>query len=359
MPPSPSRILIIRPSALGDVCRTVPALVSLRTTYPHAQIDWLVQDANAEAIRHHPALSNVIEFRRRQLSAGLHRGTTTPFIQFVRMLRQNKYDVVYDLQGLFRSGFLTWATGAPRRVGLKNAREFGWFGLTHSYHAPWTLHAVDRMLEVLKGDGVSINIDMRLYAAPASRERIATDPQLNVGPFAIIAPTSRWVAKRWPADRFAVVAAELLKRGYAHVVLVGAPGEREQCAPLTDLAAREPRILDRIGQTSIADLMALTEASSLVIANDSAVVHMAVGFDRPLIGLYGATSPDADGPYRRSADVLHHPRDPSIRHKALATNDLMQRITTDEVLAKIPNSPPVALGRSHPIASTIHAQSLS
>lgn len=356
MPSSPSRILIIRPSALGDVCRTVPALVSLRATFPHAQIDWLVQDANAEAIRHHPALSNVIEFRRRQLSAGFHRGTTTPFFQFVRMLRQNKYDVVYDLQGLFRSGFLTWATGAPRRVGLKNAREFGWFGLTHSYHASWDLHAVDRMLEVLKGDGVSINIDMRLYPAPASRERIATDAKLNAGPYAVVAPTSRWLAKRWPAERFAIVATELLKRGYAHVVLVGAPGEREQCAALTDLAAREPRILDRIGQTSIADLMALTEASSLVIANDSAVVHMAVGFDRPLIGLYGSTSPAADGPYRRDADVLYHRLDPSIRHKSLANNELMQRITTEEVLARIPAPTHVPTRNANSISSAVTAR---
>ncbi|MBL8886045.1 MAG: glycosyltransferase family 9 protein [Phycisphaerales bacterium] len=353
MPPPPSRILIIRPSALGDVCRTVPALVSLRATYPHAQIDWLVQDANAEAIRHHPALSNVIEFRRRQLSDGLQRGTTTPFFKFLGLLRRNKYDVVYDLQGLFRSGFMTWATRAPRRVGLKNAREFGWFGLTHKYNAPWTLHAVDRMLEVLKADGVSINIDMRLYASPASRERVASDPQLRAGPFAVVAPTSRWLAKRWPADRFAVVAAELLNRGYAHVVLVGAPGERGQCAALTDLAARDPRVLDRIGHTSIADLMALTQASSLVIANDSAVVHMAVGFDRPLIGLYGSTSPAADGPYRRNADVIYHPFDPSIRHKALASNELMQRITTQEVLARIPSPSIQSPGNPHPIPSAV------
>lgn len=351
MPPPPSRILIIRPSALGDVCRTVPALVSLRATYPHAQIDWLVQDANAEAIRHHPALSNVIEFRRRQLSDGLHRGTTTPFFKFLSLLRKNKYDVVYDLQGLFRSGFMTWATRAPRRVGLKNAREFGWFGLTHSYNAPWTLHAVDRMLEVLKGDGVSINIDMRLYPAPASRDRVASDSELRAGPFAIVAPTSRWLAKRWPSDRFAVVTSELLKRGYARVVLVGAPGERDQCAPLTDLAMREPRILDRIGQTSIADLMALTEASSLVIANDSAVIHMAVGFNRSLIGLYGSTSPAADGPYQRDADVLYHPLDPSIRHKGLATNELMRRITTDEVVARIPNPIAAAPREPHSMSS--------
>jgi len=336
VPTPPSRILIIRPSALGDVCRTVPALVSLRAAYPHAQIDWLVQDVNAEAIRHHPALSNVIEFQRRQLGADLSRGRLSPFLGFLRLLRQTKYDVVYDLQGLFRSGFLAWATRAPRRVGLKNARELGWVGLTHRFEAPRSLHAVDRMLEVLRCDGISTSTDMRLYSAPASRERVTVDPELRAGPFAVIAATSRWLAKRWPADRFATVATELLNRGYARVVLVGAGSERAQCIPLSELSTREPRILDRIGKTSIADLMALIEASSLVIANDSAVVHMAVGFDRPLIGLYGATSPKSDGPYQREQNVIYHPVETPLRHRRLESNDLMQRISTEEVLARIP-----------------------
>lgn len=332
----PSRILIIRPSALGDVCRTVPALVSLRAAFPHAQIDWLVQDANAEAIRHHPALSNVIEFRRRQLSDGLWRGTTTPFCKFTRMLRRNEYDVVYDLQGLARSGFLTWLTRAPRRVGLKNAREFGWLGLNSRFEAPWSLHAVDRMLEVLKQDGVPITIDMRLYSSPVSRDRVASDQSLQEGPFAVVAPTSRWLAKRWPAERFATAATELLRKGYSRVVLVGAPGERDQCAPLVELASKDPRILDRIGTTSIADLMALIESSSFVLANDSAAIHMAVGFNRPLLGLYGSTDPKADGPYHRDADVISRSSDPSIRHKGLDTNEMMCRISAEEVIERIP-----------------------
>lgn len=333
---SPSRILIIRPSALGDVCRTVPALVSLRAAYPHAQIDWLVQDANAEAIRHHPALSNPIEFRRGQLGASFARGTTTPFFKFVNLLRSNKYDVVYDLQGLLRSGFMAWVSGAPRRVGLSNARELGWLGLNERYFAPWSLHAVDRMLEVIRQSGVQPIVNMKLYANPEAQALVKSDGALRGGPFAIVAPTSRWVSKRWPAERFATVATAILDRGYSRVVIVGAPGERDQCAPLVELASREPRLIDRIGTTSIAGLMALTEASSLVVANDSAIIHMAVGFNRRLIGLYGPTHPKEDGPYRRDSDVIHHPPERTIRHKAVSTNELMRSISTEEVIARIP-----------------------
>lgn len=334
---TPSRILIIRPSALGDVCRTVPALVSLRRAFPNAEIDWLVQDAFADAIRYHPALTNVVEFHRNKLSKGLARGTTLPFWRFLRSLRERRYDVVYDLQGLLRSGFFAWATRAPRRVGLQNARELGWLGLTHRYFAPRTDHAVERMLQVLRHDGIPTCEDMRLYSAPQSAQKVAADPELKAGPYAVIAPTSRWTGKRWPADRFALVCSALLDKGYARVVLVGAPNEREQCAPLLELASRERRLIDRIGKTPIDDLMALIERSALVIANDSAVVHMAVGFARPLIGLYGATSPRLDGPFHREADVIYHPPAQAVRHKSLATNELMLGITVEEVRARIPD----------------------
>lgn len=334
--PEPERILIVRPSALGDVCRSVPALASLRQAYPTAQIDWLVQDAFADAIRYHPALTNVIEFRRKELGATMRRGNIGPTRGFLSMLRAQRFSIVYDLQGLFRSGLFTWATRAPRRIGLANARELGWLGLTEKYHVPTNVHTVDRMLEVVRRSGVTVVPDMRLYSAPESRQRISEDSDLQGQRFALLAPTSRWPGKRWPLGRFATVAAELLSRGYSRVVLVGAPGERDQCTELIKLSVRDPRIVDRIGKTSVSDLMALTEAAALVIANDSAVLHMAVGFDRPLIALYGPTDLAKVGPYKREKDVLQHRSDnESINHKDGSGHALMDRISVDEVLARV------------------------
>ncbi len=331
-----SRILIIRPSALGDVCRSVPALASLRAAYPHARIDWLVQDSFADAIRHHPALTNTVEFRRKELGATLRRGNLAPTRTFLRTLRDQHYDLVYDLQGLFRSGLFAWATRAPRRVGLANARELGWLGLTEKYDIPRDVHTVDRMLEVIRLSGVQVVPDMRLYPPPVAIAKISNDPELASRRFALLAPTSRWEAKRWPADRFASVAIELLNRGYDRIVLTGAPGERDQCAPLLELAKREPRVLDRIGKTSIGDLLALTQAASLVIGNDSAVLHMAVAFDRPLIALYGPTSIARVGPYKREKDVLQHASAAdAITHKDESNRVLMENITIAEVLERL------------------------
>lgn len=152
--------------------------------------------------------------------------------------------------------------------------------------------------------------------------------------YTTLAPTSRWPAKQWPADRFAELARRLLARGTPRVVIVGGPGEEEQIEPLLQLAKADPRVTSLVGQTSIARLMAVIARSRLVVANDSAAAHIAVGFDRPLIALYGPTDVGLVGPYRRDADVIQHvgPGD-SLRHKDAANAKLMERISVEDVVA--------------------------
>jgi heptosyltransferase-1 len=146
-------------------------------------------------------------------------------------------------------------------------------------------------------------------------------------PYAVLAPTSRWASKRWPDVRFAEVARTLLsEQAVERVIVVGAPGERGQCPATLALAADHPRVTDRVGSTSISALMALISRAALVVANDSAAVHMAVGFDRPTVALYGPTDVARVGPYGREADVIQH-REPGDANAAM-----MARIGLEEVL---------------------------
>lgn len=336
-PGLPERVLIIRPSALGDVCRSVPVLASLRRAYPAARIDWLVQDSFADAIRHHPGLTNVVPFARRETGTALKAGRSAPLRTLLRTLREARYDLVIDAQGLFRSGFFAWATLAPRRVGYANARELGWLGVNERYTVPRNLHSVDRMLELIRLAGVEPIPDMRLYAPPDDRSAIASDASF-AEPYAVIAPTSRWPGKLWPANRFAEVACRLLSgdgrtRGLPRIVLVGSQSERPQIAPLLELAAKDNRILDLVGQTSIGRLMAVIERASLVIALDSAALHMAVGFDRPIVALFGPTRVELVGPYRREGDVIQHLQaGDRLDHKdEAAGRELMERISAESV----------------------------
>ncbi|NDH28479.1 MAG: hypothetical protein EBX81_04055 [bacterium] len=111
------RILLVKPSALGDVCRSMPALSSLRRAFPDARIDWLVQDDFADAVRGHPDLSEAIAFPRRAWKRWWTPGSLLGVQRFCRGIRGNGYDLAVDLQGLFRSGLFLWTSGAMRRVG--------------------------------------------------------------------------------------------------------------------------------------------------------------------------------------------------------------------------------------------------
>ena len=164
----PSRILLIRPSALGDVCRTVPLLVSLRRAYPEARIDWLVQDGFGDAIRHHPDLSGLIPFARAELGRSMKRANPLATLRFLNKLRSRKYDLVIDAQGLFRSGLFARATRARRRVGHADARERAprFYTDRVACDAP---HTVDRMLALLGPLGVEAVADMRLYTSEDDR----------------------------------------------------------------------------------------------------------------------------------------------------------------------------------------------
>lgn len=333
MSTTPNHILLIRPSALGDVCRSVSLLVSLRKAFKDATIDWLVQDSFVDAVRQHPDLTRVVPFSRNNFGRDLRSGRFGTLRAFMRDLRGSDYDLVFDCQGLARSGLFTWATKAPRRIGFANAREFGWIGYNERYNVDNAIHTVDRMLKLIEHAGIEPVTDMRLYTNET--DRAWTSNQIQTGRYAVIAPTSRWPGKRWPAERFAAVARSLFERGIESVILVGSPGEEDQCKPLTENS--DNRIINLIGATSIGQLMAVIEGSSLVIANDSAALHMAIGFDRPAVALFGPTRVDLVGPYRRQNDVIQHvgPGD-RLDHKTEALGrPLMERITVDEVMAKI------------------------
>lgn len=340
----PARALIIRPSALGDVCRTVPVLVTLKRAWPNARIDWMVQDSFAAAIEAHPDLGRMVPFRRAALAQWWRSPTAfAALVRWMRELRGERYDVVVDCQGLLRSGLFALATGSPRRVGYANAEEMGWIGLNERVDAPMSEHTVDRMLRLASAaTGMEAVRDMRLYSSAAEREAVAADARLGGKRYAVIAPTSRWPGKLWPAERYAEVARWLLdeREGSAErldaVVIVGAKSERGQIGPLLELAARDSRVVDLVGATSIARLMAVIEASGLVIANDSAAVHMAVGLDRPIVAIYGPTDVSRVGPYGRADCVLQVVREGDVfDHKdEVRGREMMERVSVGAVVEK-------------------------
>ncbi|MAE61923.1 MAG: hypothetical protein CMJ49_11275 [Planctomycetaceae bacterium] len=299
----PQAILIIRPSALGDVARSVPVAASLRHAYPDAQIDWLVRDDFADVVRAHPAVDHIIEFPRKQLRRWWRSpATAVKLMRYLRELARRGYDTVYDLQGLFRSGALSHRTGATRRVGFANAREGAAMFYNYRYRIDPSHHTVDRMLGLIEADGVEMVRNMRLYVPTADQrwaDRMLREHDIQDRQFAVVAPTSRWESKRWPIERFTEVSDRLPELGIEAAVVVGSPGEEAQAAGLLALrGAGRLRVADLVGRTSVGQLMALIERSAVVLCNDSAALHIAVGLGKRAVAVYGPTDPSLVGPYR-------------------------------------------------------------
>lgn len=261
----------------------------------------------------------------------MKRGKFGGFTRWIGELRAKHYDLVIDAQGLGRSAAIARLSGAQVRIGHADAREFGRLGYNRAVRSN-AAHTVDRMLDLLGPIGVPALRDMRLYSSDSAREWVASHPALGGTRFAVFAPTSRWPGKCWDAARFAELARSALTLGVDAVAVIGVKSERSQCAPLLELAAREPRVADLVGGLTIEQMCALIERSAVVVSNDSAAAHIAVGFDRPLVAFYGPTDVSRVGPYRRESDVLQHVM-PGERldHKNEALGRaLMDRITLDE-----------------------------
>ncbi len=303
------RILIIKPSSFGDVIHALPVLHGLRQRFPRARISWLVSTACAGLLEGHPELDEIILFDRRRFGRlGRSWQVTWEFAAFVRELNARRFDLALDLQGLFRSGFLSLASGAGVRMGFARAREFGWLFYTRPMREPrGERHAVDRNYQAGRLLGFAeVPIRFALPVAAEARavmtERLAAAGIAAGERYALLAPGTRWETKRWPVEHFAEVARRLKADHGLAVVLAGAPDEVEAAAQVATLAGGG--VANFAGQTSLRELIALVSGAAVVIMNDTGPMHLAAALGRPLVALYGPTSPVRTGPYRRPEAVV-------------------------------------------------------
>ncbi|MCC7293883.1 MAG: lipopolysaccharide heptosyltransferase II [Phycisphaerales bacterium] len=302
------RILLVKPSSLGDVVHALPALHGLRMRYPAARIDWLIAPPFAPLVDGHPDLSEVVLFDRRQYGAiGRRLGATRDFLRFLRELRRRRYDLVIDLQGLFRSGFLARATGAPVRLGFRNGREGSPVFYTDLIEVPDPdAHAVDRNMLVAGRLGFAeARVHFDLALTPAERDdakRLLSAAGIAPGlPVVAVFPGARWETKLWPGERFAAAVDQLVQAGLA-VVLLGGREETDRCQFIGRRCARP--VVNLVGRTTVRQLAAVIACCDVVFCQDSAPMHLAVALDRPLVCLTGPTNPARTGPYQRGADVV-------------------------------------------------------
>ncbi|MBX9791294.1 MAG: lipopolysaccharide heptosyltransferase II [Pirellulales bacterium] len=301
-----SRILIIKPSAVGDVVHTLPLLVKLRRRYPAAQIDWFITPENAELVRAHPALSNIVLFPRRQYARfGTSPTATLGVVRLLAELRRAHYDLVVDVHGQARSAVFALATGAKCRVGYERAREWAWLAYSHRVPVPtMDCHAVDRYLGL--SDVLNLDRDppdFTICLPPAVDERaneLLAGEGLIGQRYSVISPSTTWETKFWSPEHFGEVARHLSARGL-RVLVVGAPSERERCRMVAEQC---PGAIDLAGRTSLGVLAAVMRQAAICVTNDSGTMHLAAALGRPFVSVFGPTNPVRTGPYQRPDAVV-------------------------------------------------------
>jgi len=298
MPPRPplcelraDRVLIVKPSALGDVINSLPVLGAVRHRFPRAHVAWLINRSYEPLLSGHPDLDETIAFDRR---AGLLRAGA----ELARRLRREPFDLALDLQGLFRSGVMSWLSGAKRRVGLAGAREgAGWFYTdTVSAPGPRTGHAVDRCWAMAVALGVGdVPICFRLPVAAEAAARADELLRPLPRPRVMLAVGSRWQTKRWPPGHFAALTARAQAAFGGSAIFVGSPEER----PLADevRACLPGPSLNLSGETTMPQLVGLLARADAVVANDTGPLHLAVALGRPVVAPYTCTRVALNGPY--------------------------------------------------------------
>lgn len=313
-PPHVVRILIVKLSAIGDVVHTLPALTTLRRHRPDAAIDWLAEEAGAEILEGHPALTRRLLLPRRAWR-GIRReqgwgAAAKAWFRFAREFRRERYDLVIDFQGLAKSAVWVGLARAARKVGFGRGtfrNEGAWLVLDERIPAGSPdRHALDRGLDLLEAIGFArLPLRYDLVPDPATAlqaEQLLVEAGVDPSrPFVAINPVTRWPTKDWEATRFAAVADGLHRAGL-QVVLTGGAGDRLEVDAILAGMARPAGRLE--GRTTLRSLAAVLQRAWAVLSTDTGPMHLAVAVGTPVVALFGPTAPWRTGPYGPGNRVL-------------------------------------------------------
>ena len=300
----PGRVLIIKPSSLGDVIHGLPFLNALRREWPEAVVHWLIGKGLEELIASTPGIDQLISFPKDEWK---ERGVRSipDMCRFRKMLGAGNYDMAVDLQGLLRSGVVTVWSRAAVRVGFADAREGAAFLYNTRVECGHVVHAVDRNMAVAKALGChSEEVEFSLGLGESDlteASEILAESGIDKD-FLAINPGARWKTKIWPAARFGRVASDIHKASGLMSVVTGGPGDAGIAEAVC--AAADGAAISLAGRTRLGVLTGILSRARALLSNDSGPMHVAVALGRPVVAIFGPTDPARTGPYGKGHRVL-------------------------------------------------------
>ena len=290
------KILIVKPSSLGDVVHSLPFLNVAKKCYSNAEIHWVIAKGLENLLEGHPMIDKLVIIHKDMWKKITHAQRTVKEIKaLLKRLKQEKYDLVIDLQGLLRSGIITKATNAPVRVGFQEAREGSRLFYTHKVKGGKNIHAVDRYLKIAAYLGCDIS-DIRFPFL--SHSILSLDQSLFSEDYAVIIPGARWKTKVWPAGNFGELASKLSLK----TVIAGGKSEIEAADTIVSLS--QGKSLSLSGKTDLKELVEVIRHAQFVVSNDSGPMHIAAALKIPVFAIFGPTDATRTGPYGKGHTII-------------------------------------------------------
>jgi len=300
------KILILKPSSLGDIIQALPVLRLLKLHFRDAKIYWWVNSRFSPLLEGDPDLDGIVLFEREHWASPEY---WPQILGSVLWMRAKRFDWVIDLQGLLRSAVFAWLARGQFLIGLDNLWEGGREGANTFYDlavpTPRGAHAVERYLSVLPALNVPVHANFRwLPERPQITATVKSKwPQVENARWIAIQPGARWPTKCWPAQNF-VELIRLLAQKFPDVrfAIMGSADDQ----PLGEIISRAvpERVLNLCGETSLPEMMEWLRLCKLMITNDTGPMHVAAALGVPVVALFGPTDPSSTGPYGQLENVM-------------------------------------------------------
>jgi len=303
MKASLNRFLVVKFGSLGDIVHCLPSVAQLRKAFPHAEIDWLVERKNKIAVEMSGLDVKLVpidtySWRNNPTSIG----NAKEIAEFVWALRTDGYDCAIDFQGLLKSAFFAYLSGAPMRIGWE--RDFLKESVSHFFYTevvkPKRIHIIDQQMELLKPLGIDPDWYVEVPLKASEKARQSVDQKLKgLADYVLINPGGNWPTKCWHPQRYGELAGRLMKDGLPVAVTWG-PGEEPMVKSIVKAAGPGVRQIP----TTLDELVALCERAKLFVGGDTGPMHFAAGAGTPIVSIFGPTSSDRNGPSRREDIVV-------------------------------------------------------
>ncbi|QER41785.1 glycosyltransferase family 9 protein [Thermodesulfobacterium sp. TA1] len=325
------KILLIKLSALGDVIQTLPSLTLIKENYPQSIVDWVVDERNAEVLTGHPYLRKVVIFSKEIFK------NPAKFVSFIRRLREQKYDLAIDYQGLFKSGMVIGLAKAKLKVGFENHRELSplFYNVRLTAYDP-EIHAVRRYLNLTFQAVRLLDPDFSsdIETIPEVVWPSLSPPQnLIEKPYIVFIPSARWETKWWIFDYWErLIELTLSTYPGLRIYITGGPKEETLKNWAKMIENKGEAVKSLVGTLSLKELVRLIKESQLVVTVDTGPMHLASALKIPTVALFGPTSPLRTGPWGGRFKVLKSPLDCSPCFKKKCRHwDCMKAILPEQV----------------------------